>query len=234
MISSAPDSSNDSRKVLLKHFAARRGGTWLEDGPDPPVGIRPSHGPQCFENRGRMMREIVEHEHARPSCHAAPCGGARRGNPSAPRIISTTFRPAAWPAAIAASAFLTLWPPNSGSVTRPCGSPRCVRSNVMRSPSGVTADARQSASADRPNVSTMQRAPDASVHGFLAVSAEDQPPAPGHQIDKAAERDAQRFEIRIDVRVVVLAGCRPRRCPADISGTWPSCRRTRCRTRRLR
>src|SRR5580765_6805979 len=52
------------KEVVLKNSTARRGRSRFEDRPHAAIGVRPSHGPERFLDRGGMMREIVEHRHA--------------------------------------------------------------------------------------------------------------------------------------------------------------------------
>src|SRR3989441_871544 len=51
-------------EVVLKHAAARRGRSRLEDGPDPRRRMRGAHAGDRLGDRGRMMREIVVHRDA--------------------------------------------------------------------------------------------------------------------------------------------------------------------------
>ena len=79
MTSSAPDSANGSREIVLKHAPARRRRSRLEDRPHARSGrMTTAHGPQRLEDRGRMVREVVVDRDAagraaqfQPAAHAA-------------------------------------------------------------------------------------------------------------------------------------------------------------------
>ena len=137
------------REVVLKHPAARRRRSRLEDRPDAAIGIRPAHGPQRLENRRRMVREVVEHrDAARLAAQLEPAPHAlerRQPARSSPRPIEARRRA---PTAIAASAFRTLCAPKSGSRERARAARRARvrrRTRCGRRPAR-SSDARQSAS----------------------------------------------------------------------------------------
>ena len=58
-----------SGEVILEHAPARRGGARLEDRPDAAIRVTCPQRRQCFVYRRRMVREIVQHRHARRAAH---------------------------------------------------------------------------------------------------------------------------------------------------------------------
>ena len=199
-------------------------------GPDTPCAAadkRLVHG-------RRMVREVVEHRHAprlphtlEPALDAAegpePVGQhRRRRGRRAPRRQS---RPARC-ARCARRAAATRSAPNGcpWRVTSKCVVPSWWL-DVSRLPVGAIGQAEG------------LHGPDDGVaqpHRVRAVGAEQHQPGPRHQPDQPPEGQQHRIQIVVDVGVVELDVADDGHLAADTSGTWPSCRRTRCRTRRLR
>ena len=207
MTSSAPTRER-AREIVLKHragttspIAARRSAQMRRSGYDQRTARK------RLENRGRMMREVVEHRDAARRRRAVRAGGARRGtSDSAARISSDGqagrvpdgHRRQRVPDVVARRSSGTRTCAERLALVRSASNTHAIAvgSDVRRAPVGAVGAA--------PNVSTVRPRRRRERQRLRTVGAEEQPPAARHQIDEAPERDAQRLHVGIDVRVVVL------------------------------
>ena len=195
-----------ARERLLEDPAARRGRPRLEDGPDAARRGAPPAAPASVSAMAVGWWAKSSYTVTPPT---VPTASSRRFTPlkrsQARRRASSASRPTAWPTASAASALRTLCAPSSGTSNVPSAAPRCR--TLKRVPAGGTREVVARASRprrSRPNVSTGERATPSIAARLRAVGAEQQQAAAGHEVHEAAERQADRVEVRVDVGVVEL------------------------------